>query len=261
MRFSIVTATKNAEDSIGATIESVLKQKNNDCEYIFIDSVSTDRTNEIIDGYSDSFSNKGIPVTHIVEKDTGISDGFNKGIRASSGEIIAILNAGDIMREDTLNIVDREFGDNVDVLYGNVIWVDKKHGISYERKSKDVSKLDGLKYTMIVCHPAAYVRREAYTKYGLFDGTFRYTMDNDLMLRMYTGGARFKYIDRALTDFYAGGTSDSDVNAVMEENRRIALRAGEPPVKASIMIFLKKCRHHAAHFARFNPIGRLIWKA
>lgn len=252
MRFSIITSSFNAEAVIGRTIESVLKQNYYDYEYIFVDGGSTDRTNVIIDSYKEQFEQKNIPVIHISEKDRGISDAFAKGVNHASGEIVVILNAADEMLPGTLQFLDSNFDDNIDVLYGNIIWHDEKRGIEYIRRSKDVSHLDELKYTMVVMHPATYIKKTAYEKYGNYDPEYKYAMDTELVCRMYKRGARFRYVDREFTLFQAGGASDTNLLDVLHENASIARKNGESEWKIKANLGKKYIHHKLAHFIRFT---------
>ena len=90
MKFSIITATKNVENQIKNTIQSVISQKGISLEHIIVDAVSTDNTMDIIEKYRESYS-----IKFISEPDEGIADAFNKGIKLSSGEWIIFLGAGD----------------------------------------------------------------------------------------------------------------------------------------------------------------------
>ena len=89
MKVSIITVAYNAAGTIEDTIRSVLAQTYPDIEYIVIDGGSTDGTVGIIDRYRDR-------VAQVVsERDEGIYDAMNKGIRLATGEVIGILNSDD----------------------------------------------------------------------------------------------------------------------------------------------------------------------
>lgn len=251
MRFSIITATYNAETCIERTIQSVLNQNSTNYEYIFIDGASVDNTNMIIDQYSAILNEKGIQVKHVSEPDNGISDAFAKGVNYAQGEIVVILNAGDKMLPDTLSYVDSHFSAEYDVLYGNIIWHDEKRELEYIKKSKSPEHLDELKYTMVIKHPATYIKKKAYVKYGNYDATFKYAMDTDLLLRMYLQGAKFKYIDREFTYFEAGGVSDSNLTKILMESKRIAISAGEKNLVIKYKLARKYIHHKLAHFVRY----------
>ena len=252
MRFSVITVTLNAADVIGKTVESVLIQQFYDLEYVFIDGGSQDETNRIIDRYQPVLEEKGISVIHISEKDRGISDAFAKGVRNASGEIIAILNAGDEMLPGTLAFLNDHFGDAVDVLYGNVIWHDEARQLEYIKKSKKPEHLAELKYNMVVQHPATYIRKSAYERYGNYDPDYLYAMDAELLLRMVCAGAVFQYIDREFTMFQAGGSSDTHLMEVLKAHAAIAGENGEKPVQIYFHLTKKVIFHHLAHFIRFH---------
>ena len=137
MRLSIVTITYNVESSIARTMESVLNQTVPIYEYILIDGLSTDKTNSIIDSYRKCFENRGIKFTHISEKDEGISDAFNKGIQIASGDFIGLINSDDELMLNANELLQKNYDSNVDVLYGNCLWVYVANGIQYERKAKE----------------------------------------------------------------------------------------------------------------------------
>ena len=252
MKFSVITISFNVASVIGKTIDSVLKQDFSDYEYIFVDGASKDKTNSIIDSYKNRFNEKGITVTHISEPDKGISDGFAKGVRLAKGEIVIILNAADEMLPGTMSILAEQFDDKADILYGNIIWHDEARGIEYIKKSKSPEFLEQLKYTMVVKHPATYIKKAAYEKYGNYDPSFKYAMDTELLLRMYKQGARFKYIDHEFTFFQAGGASDTHLIDGLKEAARIAREAGENNLQIAVHLTFKYIHHKLAHFIRFN---------
>ena len=91
-KFSIITVVKNDEKNLEKTIMSILNQKNFDeIEYIIIDGKSDDNTLKIIEKYKHKIHKI------ISEKDDGIYDAMNKGIKLSRGKIIGMCNSGDII--------------------------------------------------------------------------------------------------------------------------------------------------------------------
>jgi glycosyltransferase involved in cell wall biosynthesis len=106
IKFSIITVSFNSVHTIEKTILSVLNQTYKNFEYIIIDGGSNDGTVDIIKKYEDKLN------YWISEKDLGISDAFNKGINASKGKIIGILNSDDWYELNALEIIDQiEEGD------------------------------------------------------------------------------------------------------------------------------------------------------
>ena len=90
MKVSIITICFNSQDTIEDTIKSVISQDYKDIEYIIIDGNSKDKTKSIIQKYKSKLA------YYISEPDLGIYDAMNKGITASKGDLIAILNSDDV---------------------------------------------------------------------------------------------------------------------------------------------------------------------
>lgn len=225
-KISVVTITYNSQDTIRKTIESVISQKYRPLEYVLVDGGSSDKTGEIIESYFDEFKTRGIEYSFKSESDEGISDAFNKGIQRSTGEIIGIINSDDQLENDALSVISNNFDDDVDVLCGDCLWVDKEKKISYIRKSK--LKLNKLKHEMVIMHPTCFVRKKAYETYGCFDKNLKFCMDKDLMARFYRKGAHFKYIPFTISVMAAGGISDINYKQVFDEGVIIAERNGVP---------------------------------
>ena len=90
MKVSIITVSYNSEKTIEQTIFSVNNQTYSNIEHIFIDGHSSDNTVEIIRKKSKRDN------LIISEKDKGIYDGMNKGLKYSNGDLIFILNSDDV---------------------------------------------------------------------------------------------------------------------------------------------------------------------
>ena len=89
MKVSIITAVYNRVETISHTLESVLEQTHPDIEYIVVDGMSNDGTESIVSKYSDRIDKQ------VREKDQGIYDALNKGIRMASGDVVGLLHADD----------------------------------------------------------------------------------------------------------------------------------------------------------------------
>ena len=241
MKLSIITVAFNAESSIKRTIQSVLNQTETVYEYIVVDGGSSDRTYEIVCSYDEIFLKKGIRFFHKSEPDKGISDAFNKGIHQATGDLIGIINADDELLPNTAECLRTAFDKNIaGVYYGNCLWVDTARGT--EHISYPKHELKKLLYSMILRHPSTFVRRDVYEKYGVFDISYRYIMDEELLYRFYKAGVTFQYVDEVLTRFKAGGVSDTNPLKVFREGSRMAINNGEPLIKVKIIEYMKRIR-------------------
>jgi glycosyltransferase len=219
MKISIITPTFNSEKTIAKNVESILKQSYKDFEHIIIDNLSSDNTLEIVKKlYKDSPLNLRI----ISEKDSGISEAFNKGINNASGDIIIILNSDDYYYSD--NIFEQVIVGfkklRILVFHGDVLFNDPKYG-SYIRKPY---KLDNFK-TMPLNHPTMFIKKEVYALVGLYDTSYRYSMDFEFYCRLYNNypdlSNKLFYFDKnPVVVMSAGGESwANEIQSILEVKR------------------------------------------
>lgn len=202
-KISIVTITFNSEKTLEETIKSVINQDYDNLEYLIIDGGSKDHTLDIVNKYRDKIA------VVVSESDKGISDAFNKGIQRASGEIIGIINSDDILMSDALSTIAENYDPTVDVYSGNVVFWNEDTGDEYS--SMPEIKFDKLKLQYGVAHPARFIRKSAYEKYGMYGINFRYNMDIDLLCRFYKNGAKFIHVNRNLAKFRMGGTTADSI--------------------------------------------------
>lgn len=213
MKVSIITVTYNAADTIEQTLNSVLAQSYGNVEYIVVDGMSTDGTWEKICKYKDRIS------VLIHEEDAGLYDAMNKGITRATGDIIGIVNGDDWYEKDALVNVVSNFQEDTDILYARM------NIIGYDGKVQRISlpdKIDDIWYRMIP-HPTVFVRKSIYDKYGAFDLKYHIAADYEMIFRFYLSGARFRYIDKVITNFRRGGLTTKRQLDCAKEVREISL--------------------------------------
>lgn len=194
---SIVTVVFNAEKTIEATIQSVLNQSYRNIEYIIVDGCSNDNTLNIVRRYENVID------CFVSEKDKGIYDAMNKGISLCTGDIIGILNSGDIYELDALSEVIECYEKNLNSLIcGNV-----KQLLDTPLRWVILSgTLKNLPYKVIP-HPAAFVPISLYKKYGIFDTTLKLGSDYDFFCRCFIDNINFIHLDKTLTNMSPRGAS------------------------------------------------------
>ncbi len=201
IKVSIITPCLNTENTIHKTIESVLGQTYRNIEYIIVDGGSTDGTLDIIREYESQFQGR---MKYVSEKDRGIYDAMNKGIRLSHGELIGIINSDDWYENDAVEKIISVWNQETkyQVIYGycRVLENGRIKNIARERH-------EGLTIRMIP-HPTCFVTRAVYRDFGMFLRFFHVSADYELMLRLYTGKqVAFIQVKDILANFRRGGVS------------------------------------------------------
>jgi glycosyltransferase involved in cell wall biosynthesis len=208
---SIITVVLNEKQGLQRSIDSIAQQRCPRLEHLIIDGGSTDGTLDIIK------ANRKRIDFWMSEPDRGISDAFNKGVLTSKGDVIGILNAGDWYERDALRAVSEALAEHpdIDVICGAIRFWEKGdpqllcHS-NPQRLEKETS----------VYHPAVFVKKTSYLKYGTYDESYRYAMDYELLLRFKRQGAKFLSLDKTLANMTLDGISQKKWYPGLNEVRR-----------------------------------------
>lgn len=109
VKVSVIIPTYNYGRFLGEAIQSVLDQTLTDFELIVVDDGSTDNTKEVVSSFKDS------RIKYIYQENCGVSAAQNTGIRASTGEYIAILGSDDKWFPENLELQVRMLDAHPDV--------------------------------------------------------------------------------------------------------------------------------------------------
>ena len=183
-RISIVTPSLNQGDFIEETIRSVLDQAYPNLDYIVVDGGSTDDTLSVLDKYSGQIS-------WVSEVDRGQTDAINKGLKLATGEVLAYLNADDLLLPNSLWDVADIFTNHPEAKWitGRCKIVDENNIdvrraiYHYKNFLLRFSSYRLLLVTNYISQPTTFWRRELMELCGLFDDNLNYVMDYDYWLR------------------------------------------------------------------------------
>lgn len=247
MKISVITITYNSEKTLRDTIESVLGQSYKDIEYIIVDGKSKDSTCDIVREYGDRISQ------FVSEKDNGLYDALNKGIRMATGDVVGFMHSDDIYASpDSLKLIAEAFVvKNVDSVYGDLVYVDKDDTSKIVRfwRSGKFSRTRALTGWMPP-HPTFYMKREVYNLRGGFNTTFKIAADYESILRYLV---RFKvstyYIPIILVRMRVGGESNKSLKNVIRKSME-DLRAMQTNGLISFAAIFNK---NASKFKQFMP--------
>lgn len=205
MKVSIITIVYNNVQYIESCIKSVLSQTYSNIEHIIIDGGSTDGTLDVIKPY---IPNLGYFVS---ERDNGLYNALNKGIKVATGDVIGILHSDDFFYETNTieKIVNSFASSNADLLYANGMYVERENHENIKRvyKSKPFKKRF-LNFGWIPLHTTIYVKKEIFKDYGLYDESYHIASDYEISLRWFQEEQiRKHFLDHWVVKMRLGGKS------------------------------------------------------
>lgn len=217
MKISVVTAVFNRAGTIREAITSVQRQSYAHVEHVIQDGGSNDGTLEKIS----ELSNESTRLTS--ERDDGIYDAINRGIKRASGDVIGLLHSDDFLAgAEVISKVAAKFADpQIDGVYGDLQYVSAgdtdrviRHWTSGEYNPRLLAK------GWMPPHPTLYLRREVFDRFGLYDTSFSIAADYDAMLRyLAQGGIKLAYIPEVMVKMRLGGESNRSLERILQKSR------------------------------------------
>lgn len=243
---SVVIPAYNAARYIAAAIDSALLQTYPAVQIIVVDDGSTDATPVLLHPYSQAGK-----IIYVRQENKGLAAARNAGIRAASGDYIALLDADDIFLPEKLARQAAHLDAHPDC------------GVSYcglwhfnDAKPDTMLMLDYAYYSGAevfrallkknFINPLSVVmRRSVFDTVGYFDESLRRSEDWDFWVRAAYAGIRFDYLPERLAKYRMGMASLSYNSAGEVERKRTSL---------GIFSRLSMCMSHAER-ARY----RMCW--
>lgn len=180
IKFSIITVVLNNEKYIERAIKSVVSQIYKNYEYIVVDGGSKDKTQDILKKYKKKISKI------IIKKDKNMWQAMNRGISASKGEIICIINSDDYFTRNALKIVNKYFqSHNIDYFFGAV----KKRKIFYHFNPENI-------FYKFNCYPSHsisfFVKKKIHKDLGYYDEDLKFCADYSFFYKLFNS-KKYKY--------------------------------------------------------------------
>lgn len=205
MKVSIITSCYNRVRTIRSAIESVLSQDYEDIEYIIVDGASEDGTMDIVNEYRNRIAKI------ISERDHGMYEAINKGIRIAQGDVIGLIHSDDFFYDNHVvsRIVKKMKETGADFLYGNGLFVNPEDTGKVVRNWVGGSyRTWKVRHGWLPLHPTCYIRREVMNKRGLYNETYKIAADSDLLFRYLLGGdITVAYLNEYMVRMRMGGIS------------------------------------------------------
>lgn len=211
---SIITVTLDDPEGLKRTVESVNSQSGDAlCEQLVIDGVS----NYDVAGL---LLELNAPARLISEKDEGLYDAMNKGIREAKGDYLFFLNSGDCFdgTEVIQALQDAVRGSPADLVYGDSRERLEDGTIVYKR-ARDIRWIGMGMHTH---HQAIFYRRSLGQTHNIdYDLQYRLAADYEYTLRYARVAAGVKRIDLPVCIFQSGGRSQIKYHEAHVEQAKI----------------------------------------
>lgn len=217
MKISIITVVYNSAKTLEDTMKSVLSQTYPDIEYIVVDGASEDSSVDLIRRYEPMFQGR---MKWISEKDDGIYDAMNKGIRMATGDVVGILNSDDYFTADDVieRMVTAFDDDTLDAVYGDIHFIrdgEPDKCVRYYSSKRFSPKW--LRFGFMPAHPSFYCRRKVYEKAGLYKTDYAIGSDYEMMVRLFlVNKIKAKYLPLDFVTMRTGGTSTRNMKSRLQ---------------------------------------------
>ncbi len=248
-RISVVSICFNNLEELKKTMNSIDEQRLLPYEHLIIDGSTKDEIRGYLSLHAQPHYRRWIS-----ERDQGISDAFNKGVRNAEGDIIHLLNSGDTYASpQVLDVVHQAFERNP-----GISWL---HGMYYQMRSgswvKSGKAFDrkllfrGMRQTG---HPTMFIRRGVYERHGLYSESKKIAMDYDLLIRI--ADEPYLFLEEPIARFEPDGVSSQQIGKGLAEVRESFERKFGTSIKQRVWF----ARIHLLNSLQKSAFGRSLIK-
>lgn len=216
-KLSIITINYNNKSGLEKTIESVVNQTCTNFEYIVIDGKSADGSVNLIEKYLSKIDYS------ISEKDLGIYNAMNKGIKVANGEFVYFLNSGDVfLNNEVIETIIDKLQSSISIYYGNLYYSINGVKTLLWIPPNELTFSYFMKYSLP--HPASFMKRDLFEKYFYYNETMKIVSDWEFFIYcICKENESYKHLDCIIADFDNSGiSSDSaNVNRIEAEKKSV----------------------------------------
>ena len=223
IKLSIITINYNNAAGLRRTLESVASQTNRDFEHIIIDGGSSDESVNVIQDYVTKVKSeelRGKSVIWVSEKDNGIYNAMNKGIRMAKGEYLLFLNSGDAL--ENAEVVENFY--KADIKTDIATGIEKRPNGKFDYPRKEEELCYSYFYNDTLLHQSTFIRRDAFERFGMYNENNRVASDWEWFFRVIIKeNASYEPLDFVVADFEGNGISATSDNTALraEERKRV----------------------------------------
>lgn len=238
MKVSVITVCLNSISTIEKTLQSVQNQSHENLEHIIIDGASTDGTLPLIESY------RRDSLVLISERDKGIYDAMNKGVKTSTGDIVCFLNSDDYYSADNvISLVVEKFKKyDLDVCLTDVEF------FRSDRQEKTTRLYSGklfnparLAWGLMPPHPGIFSRRSVFDNYGFFDSSFKISGDYEWVVRCFKEKTlRYLHFEMVTVRMQAGGVSNRGLLSAYNLNSEVLRACRQNGIYTNWIMILSK---------------------
>lgn len=242
---SIITVSFNDLNGLKKTVDSVWSQQGVAFEHIIIDGGSADGSALYIQSISDRLT------FGVSEKDKGVFDAMNKGLRQASGTYVLFMNSGDrFYKEDSLSIISKGIADSVDFVYGNVFF-EYQDGSQKLFEFPSIPRLS-VYFQCFLPHQATLTKTSLLKNGGGYDLSYKFISDTVFIWdQLINHSASFKHVDHAVAVCEHGGMStDLEKNGALIEAERKRFETERFPLLYQDYVDFKKAQKQLDYWKR-----------
>jgi glycosyltransferase len=251
MLITVLTATYNSSRFLKDALQSFVQQNHAKKELIVIDGASKDNTLSVLQEFQHNISQQ------LSEPDQGIYDALNKGISLAKGDVIGILHSDDYFASnEVLSQVAKLFKEDsqLEAVYGDLDYISRDDTDRIIRKwiSGDY-QYQKLKQGWMPPHPALFIKKDCFTKYGNYNLAYKSAADYDLILRfLYKHQIKTNYLPQVLVNMRVGGLSNQSLKNRIRANQEDYQALKSNGVKFPLMVSIIKPLRKLGQYFKFS---------